>query len=163
MIEQFHKVHFIFDQNEQSNTLNTYHNIEIISNRNELYAKDGGGDFSLYLGNSYLSLDFDTESKRIGNFGGAINLSDISAEHITPPKNIVNGILYVCDKIEFMRGGGWRIEFMEKYVFDAKQSLFQIGVYNANEPCCRFLKNAYCQLDPLGSLKCILISNIVIK
>ncbi len=163
MIKRFHKVQFIFNQDEQLNTVNTYHNIEIISNLNEIYAKNGGGDFSLYLGNSYLSLDFDTESKRIGNLGGAINLSDISAEHIFFPKNIVNGILYVYDKREFMRGGSWRIEFMEKYVFDAKQSLFQIGVYSANEPCCRFLKNAYCQLDPLGNLKCLLISNVMIQ
>ena len=162
MIGRFHKVQFVFNQNEQLKTLNTYHNIEIVSNKNELYAKDGGGDFSLYLGDSYLSLDFDAESKRIGNLGGAINLRDICAEHILFPQNISNGILYVGNKGKFMRGGGWRIEFMGKYVFDAKQSLFQIGVYSANEPCCRFLKNAYCQLDPLGNLKCLLVSNIVI-
>ena len=162
MINQFHKVNFFFNQDEQLNTLNIYHNIEIISNINELYAKDGFGNFSLYLRNSYLSLDFDIESRRICNFGGIINLSNIGIEHIFFPKNIVNGILYVCGKNEFINGGSWRIEFMEKYVFDNKQSLLQIGIYNANEPCCKFLKNAYCQLYSLGKLKCLLISNIVI-
>ncbi len=162
MINQFHKVNFFFNQDEQLNTLNIYHNIEIISNINELYAKDGFGNFSLYLRNSYLSLDFDIESRRISNFGGIINLSNIGIEHILFPKNIVNGILYVCDKNKFINGGSWRIEFMEKYVFDNKQSLLQIGIYNANEPCYKFLKNAYCQLDSLGNLKCLLISNIVI-
>lgn len=162
MVKRYHKVRFIFNRDEQLNTLNTYHNIAIVSNMNELYAQNGGGDFSLYLGNGYLSLDFDIGSNRIGNLGGTVNSSDIIAEHIFFPKNVVNGILYVGDKSEFMRGGSWRIEFTEKYVFDAGQSLLQIGEYNATEPCFGFLKNAYCQLDPLGHLKCILVSDVVI-
>lgn len=117
--------------------------IEVISDGNELYAKNGGGGFSLYLGNSYLSLDFDTESKRVGNFGGIISLDSVKSKNIYFPEKVLGGVLYVKGK-EFMSGGGYRFELSEKYAFDVKQSLLQIGEYSANEPCPRFLKNAYC-------------------
>lgn len=160
MNEQLHKVQFFFNQDEQPNTLNVYHNIEIISNANELYAKNGEGDFSLYLGNSYLCLDFDTESKRIGNLGGIINLNDVNVEHIYFPKNILNGILYMRSDKEFIHYVCWRFEFTETYFYDSEQSILQIGTCNANMPCYKFLKNAYCQLDAQGNMECLLISNI---
>lgn len=159
MDNKFHKIQFFFNQDESLNTLNVYHNIEIISDVNELYAKNGGGGFSLYLGNSYLCLDVDSESKRVGNFGGIINFDNVCSENICLPENVLNGILYVKGE-EFISGVNWRFEMCEKYVFDANQLLFQIGQYSTNEPCCRFLKNAYCQLDGQGNLKCLLISGI---
>jgi hypothetical protein len=160
LVEQFHKVQFFFNEDEQSNVLNIYNNIEITSNANELYAKDGDGGFSLYLGDSYLCLDFDTHSKRICNFGGTINLNNLKIDCINLPKDFLKGILYVCEEKEFSHSGCWRIKFNETYIYDNRQSVLQIGEYNNSLQCCKFLKNAYCQLDAQGILVCLLISNI---
>lgn len=160
MIEIFHTPRFLFNSDEQPNILKVYHDIEIISKANELYSENGGGDFSFYLGKSYLCLDFDTESKRIGNFGGSINLSDVNYGSICFPKNILNGVLYVYEEKEFIHGGCWRFEFSETYLFDPDRSVLQIGTYNENKSCCKFLKNAYCQLSDQGNLNCLFISNI---
>ena len=163
MIKQFHEVHFLFNRYEEAKILNVYQNIEIISNMNELYAQNGGGDFSLYLGDSYLSLDFDTKSKRVGNFGGVVKAGDVSAGRICFPEKIINGILYVNEKGEFIGGCGWRVRFAEKYFYDDEKLLFQVGEFISNEPCFKFFKNAYCQLDCEGNLKGLLISDIKIK
>jgi hypothetical protein len=160
LVEQFHKVKFFFNENEKQNILNVYQDIEILSDANELYAKDGGGDFSLYLGESYFCLDFDTQSKRVGNFGGIINLYKVKSGHVYLPQNPSTGVLYVCGESAFTHGGGWRFEFDETYTFDREKSILQIGKYNADLQCCKFLKNAYCQLDSKGNLVCLLISDI---
>ncbi len=56
---------FYFNENEEQNILKVYQDILVVFDKEGCYAQNGGGDFSVYLKDSFLSIDVDVESRRV--------------------------------------------------------------------------------------------------
>lgn len=163
-INKKHKVAFKVDENVPQKAIDVYHSIKVYYDKSDDYhglsSVNGGGDFSLYLDDSYLSLDFDIESKRVGNFGGMFCLDKAIKKQINLPNKIISGILLVKTNADFISGTGWRIKFKLKPCFDNKTKVLQFGNCNSKKPLYKVLSNVYVQLSSKGSLKGILINNL---
>lgn len=155
-----HKVKFLFNTNQDNKTIDIYHKIQIVHKDNALFGINAGGGFALYLGESYISIDADVDSKRIENFGGEIVLEHIKNASIKTPKKSVKGILYIDTNETLQKAMGWRIQFSKKRLYDKNNKILQIGKYNPNKVSYHFFKNAYAQLSKDGTLKGLIITDI---
>lgn len=159
-MEQYRKIKFYINTNEHEDYINTYHKIFVICDGNELYCKNGGGNFSLYLNDSLISLDFNTDTRIIENFGGIVVLNKQKSETIDLPTNVTNGIMCVDDNHEFLSGSGWRIDFNYNIIYDKNNSRIILGNYDKFEQTYKILGNVLVQLYSDNSLKSILITNL---
>lgn len=157
------KVKFYFLHDVSDREKNIYHGIKVVYDTDGLYTKDGGGNFALYLDDSYISVDFDIESSRVGNFGGYLNLSEVTCTVLELPKNLISGILCVEKLENLLAGCGRRIDFSFDCKYDRKNCLMQFGLVDKNQTFYKFLGNAYAQLTADGFLQGILITDIQLQ
>lgn len=151
---------FRLSTDEDEKRLEVYQDIEVVYENNSLFCKNGGGDFSLYLGKSYLCLEMDIECKRISCFSGMFFLQGVVKKSIAPPENVSIGILYLDSEENFPKGAGKRIDFSERCGYDPEEEILLLGFYHENEKFYKILKNVYVQLSEGGKLKNILITGI---
>ena len=61
---------FEFNQNISEQELEAYNKLSVLYKNGELYSSGGHGNFSIYLGDSYLSFELDLNTNRICSFLG---------------------------------------------------------------------------------------------
>lgn len=152
---------FYFNENEEQNILKVYQDILVVFDKEGCYAQNGGGDFSVYLKDSFLSIDVDVESRRVGSFGGYIDIfksAKICDGEQIDFKKAKTGVLYVSDCENLLSGVGVRIDFSVNCTVDRQNKAFIVGNLSKDLPLNKFFKNGYCQIKD-GNLLCLIFTD----
>ena len=154
---------FRFCSDEEPRRLQAYQEIGIgycnAGGDSSLYAENGGGDYSVYLGSSYLSLEVDSGCGRVGGFGGYFPAFCMESRVLSEPFEAEIGILYL-DRCAAERGGGERIVFDGDIAYDATSHVLQLGCCDDGMPYLKIFRNLYVQLTRSGSLAGIRITDL---
>lgn len=157
-------IKFIAESDLSKRTIDVYHSIQVIYDTSDvafgLKSINGGGDFSLYLDDSYVCIDFDIATKRVSGLNGMFYLEEATEKKIDVKNNIFEVVLLVKGMDGFTTGGGWNINFNYVSFYDKNNKILQFGYYNAEKPLFKFLKNAYAQITEDKNLQCIIIIDI---
>ena len=128
--------------------------------RDGIYSTGAGGNFSLYLKDSYMSLELDTRSGKICSFGGVCALNGAIGSSLSFPRESIDAVISVEQSEKLQSECACRIHFKTLKLYDSMKGILQIGMIAAGQKFYRILENAYVQLDCDGHLKGILITDI---
>jgi hypothetical protein len=154
---------FKFEQDEPQRALDIYLDIKVIYVAQDSALKSlGGGCGTLLMFNeTALGLGFDAESRRVCGVGDYLgDIKKIQKGIIVKPKKFSSGILYVVSDEVFNEGCGYRCDIDKTILFDERNNNLQIGIFDQQKLCYRFLKNAYCQIENC-ELQGIIITDIM--
>jgi len=153
----FHNYRFRINSADER-TLTAYLSVKVTWEDKNLNSNAGGG-FCLFLGDSYIYLNMDPETKRISGIDSE-EIRNMEAKSIRLPAVPNCGILTLCEDGDFPEGCGTRICFRDRILYDKNQKLLQIGNSIRGGTWVKFLNNAYAQLDRWGHLQTLLVTNI---
>ncbi len=151
---------FRVDTLADERSLEVYQSIYVKLEKDEIVCPDGGGDYSLFLGDGYISLDVDTESRRAGCLSGMFNLNSAILKRLSRPENYSAGILCYITEEPLERGSGCRIYFPKSSVYDADNDVLLLGEENGDAQWHKIFYNVYVQLSDEGALTSVLCTDI---
>lgn len=149
-------IFFEIEKNVNSKTLSAYQDIFVESENNELFCKNGSGGYSIYLNETYICLDVDIETKRVGSFGGIFYAQKNKA--LVIPSEFYTGILKLKEEPQnFIKGTGTHMDFSREIFYDKNNKILQFGILKKNCEVYKVFKNLYVQLDKNGQLVSVVI------
>lgn len=157
MADKDRSIKFINDTNASTKEIDIYNSI-VIKYFDEEFSSDNYGNFSIYLGDTYLCFEIDINTKRVISFCG--RHPKVKSKDIELPSSFIRTILKVKDNTNLCEGSGARIKFKNDSYYDSRRKIFSIGVIDRKKPIYKFLSNAYIQLDDEGKPLSVIITDI---
>lgn len=122
------------------------------------------GEITLYLGETYISMEILKETGRVVNFSsGQMHLQDLPQTELSLPDNAETGTLTAILDDVLPNGTGRRIVFDGTESYDENNKIFLVGNISENAPWKRIFANVYIQISEENKLLCVLCTEISLR